>query len=991
MIARHQLRMIMMWKILLIIMIMMFPLFLVLAIYKAGVEPVQAAYPGENGMLAFSEAIDNYCSDSNQTYLINPDGSGKITAPVVGFKLTWSPDGSKIAYLLDNYIHVANADGSNDIVLTQANEYSLAWSPDSKKLAFDRNISGSTKAKEIYIIDIETKQESRLTYDAQDSGGTTIWNRNPSWNPDAGKDIIAYEHYEWRSGSGVNPKQGIWTMKSDSSAKNPFIYSEATSPDWTFPHQYQQPDWEPNGTSLAIQVMTPNEGSYDYQIGVATWPDGDITLISPSYSTALSPTWAPNGTKIAYISTPGNPYHISIINPDGSAEQQVGGDNACNWVSWQYVPGEIIVNSKENNSDGNPGDGICDTGNDLPEGDPECTFQAAIQETNASPGKDRITFDIPDGYAIMSGDILSYTITDPVIIDGTTQPGSSMVEIETPLWITAGDSEVRGLSTTDRIILTENGGNILEGNYLGIKVDGSWDASDSGIEIWQSSNNRIGGSDHDPGVCNRQCNLITVGEDNPESIPPPIGIVISGTNSTGNVIQGNFIGTDISGKKIPLGDQQYAQLAGIKLEGALSNQIGGSSTGEGNLISGNEEAGVLIEGGGFNFVQGNLIGVDISGSKNITATQSTGVSIVNSTANWVVENVISGLDFEGVNIQGVDSINNVVIKNKIGTTADGTYALGNRRGITIQDTSLSINQIKNNIIAFNDIGIFLIFGNTHSAINGNSIHDNQVGVHVLDSGDAEITENTIFNNELGVWVEMESLGAKPTGIRISKNSIYGNRNWTRSGLGIDLSPEGLTPNDVGDSDDGPNTLLNFPNLGFAALQTGGNLRIGGSYDGAVFSHPYRLEFFANPTCDPSGYGEGEHFLGFTDLTTDIAGRAVIDVVYTQTVARAGQFLTATAIDGNGNTSEFSRCVEILFGTDLSASASAGSTTLQVTSNQGFYPGDAIRINPGGANQEDNTVTGFGSLLLASPLQYDHQAGEPVVNLYSHVFLPTLLR
>jgi len=166
----------------------------------------------------------------------------------------------------------------------------------------------------------------------------------------------------------------------------------------------------------------------------------------------------------------------------------------------------------------------------------------------------------------------------------------------------------------------------------------------------------------------------------------------------------------------------------------------------------------------------------------------------------------------------------------------------------------------------------------------------------------------------------------------------------------------------------------------------GDLRVVGTYDSVPFSHTYRIEFFANQACDPSGYGEGERFLGFADLTTDVAGRVVIDITNAQSGVGAGQFVTATATDEAGNTSEFSRCVETQFGTDLTIDAGSSSTELTVSDTRGFLVGDLIRINPGGANQEDNRIVGFGSILLATPLQFDHMTGEPVILLSKHLYL-----
>lgn len=67
-------------------------------------------------------------------------------------------------------------------------------------------------------------------------------------------------------------------------------------------------------------------------------------------------------------------------------------------------------------------------------------------------------------------------------------------------------------------------------------------------------------------------------------------------------------------------------------------------------------------------------------------------------------------------------------------------------------------------------------------------------------------------------------------------------------------------------------------------------------------------------------------------------------------------------------------------TTLTADAVAGSQAIEVSSTNGFYVGNNIKINPGGVNEEDNVITGFGSMLLQNPLQSDHSTGEIVINL-----------
>jgi hypothetical protein len=131
------------------------------------------------------------------------------------------------------------------------------------------------------------------------------------------------------------------------------------------------------------------------------------------------------------------------------------------------------------------------------------------------------------------------------------------------------------------------------------------------------------------------------------------------------------------------------------------------------------------------------------------------------------------------------------------------------------------------------------------------------------------------------------------------NSIHSN-----TGLGIDLFPLGVTPNDPGDADSGPNELQNFPVL-TSASTGGGTTQIQGTLNSHAIT-AYRLEFFSNTTCDPSGYGEGERFLGSTNVATNATG----SVSFNATFAGMSSFVTATATDPAGNTSEFSNCAPV---------------------------------------------------------------------------------
>src|SRR5262249_25026394 len=146
----------------------------------------------------------------------------------------------------------------------------------------------------------------------------------------------------------------------------------------------------------------------------------------------------------------------------------------------------------------------------------------------------------------------------------------------------------------------------------------------------------------------------------------------------------------------------------------------------------------------------------------------------------------------------------------------------------------------------------------------------------------------------------------PGGVSISgaDNAIQGNSIYSNTGLGIDLGVDGVTQHDTGDADSGANNLQNFPVI-TSVSNSGGKTTINGRLNSAA-NTMYRVEFFANDTIDPTGYGEGQTYLGFVNTTTNGSGNATFNKAVAQ--IGANQRVTATATDPNGNTSEFSGAI-----------------------------------------------------------------------------------
>jgi hypothetical protein len=206
-----------------------------------------------------------------------------------------------------------------------------------------------------------------------------------------------------------------------------------------------------------------------------------------------------------------------------------------------------------------------------------------------------------------------------------------------------------------------------------------------------------------------------------------------------------------------------------------------------------------------------------------------------------------------------------------------------------------------NVIQGNRIGI---------GVNGSPIPNHLAGIYVNGSGSTTIGgenpgEGNIiaFNGYPGTSAVPGVAVVNTTRNKISRNSIHNN-----AGLGIDLSvgtiADGVTANDHCDADTGANDLQNYPVI--TSVTNGSSTRVQGTLD-SIAATSYRLEFFANTVCHRSGYGEGQAFMGFLDVVTDVNCSATFDVTFSF-ATNPGQPVTATATDSHGSTSEFCACV-----------------------------------------------------------------------------------
>ena len=424
------------------------------------------------------------------------------------------------------------------------------------------------------------------------------------------------------------------------------------------------------------------------------------------------------------------------------------------------------------------------------------------------------------------------------------------------------------------------------------------------------------------------------------AIPGAQGLIVNGAGSTlrglvfnggfsytfrldaaNLAVRGCFLGTDASGTAAV--SNARGVYAGFAATGVV---VGGPNPADRNLIAGDEAQDIWFEGAA-GTIQGNLLGTDKTGAVRLG---SPGTSVVISPvlgSNVIRGNVIAGGAFGAMTIGNATAttFETIVQGNFIGTDVSGTIALGNAQsGIHLWTTDVTVGGTgpgEGNVIAFNGAaGIYLDVIPQRCSIRGNSIHSNH------------------------------------------QNSMIGNQC-----LGIDFSnpfPVFCDPslNDPGDADDGPNGRQNFPIItsAVASVAEGGTTTITGRLNSAA-STTYDLDFYSNPACAgrPQAFLEGKTYLGSAQVTTDGSGNAAINVNLPVTIG-AGEPVTATATDPDGNTSEFSQRI-VLRSTPGSGSPSGAPITLD---GFHFLPGATVTV--GGAPASGVNVASYNQITATTP-------------------------
>jgi trimeric autotransporter adhesin len=706
-----------------------------------------------------------------------------------------------------------------------------------------------------------------------------------------------------------------------------------------------------SGTSVTftVRLNTAPTGTVTIPISSDKFWEGNVNAASLTFTTAnwnIDQTITVSGVDDSVVDG-SHGYNIvfgNAVSTDPAYNFMKLADIAVNNIDNDFRS-IVVVNTATDTADGDTSSLYALIRNLGADG--KISLREAIQAANNTPngfgGADEIQFNIAD--ALVSGEhVITLnsalpTITDAIVINGSSDPawasnanrpvivinGNDIVTPTLQLNAFADNSSIIGLiirNSGSEGILIDAGSdnNTIIGNYIGaLRSDGTAAGASSGnvtgIYV-NGAGNRIGG--------------INVGDRNVIS-GNSYGIVIGGTAAMNNLVAGNYVGTTASGNS-SLGNT----FNGIQLQqGATYNTIGGNTAAHRNVISGNLEDGIEINGETTdnNTIRGNHIGVSADGLNNITPVTNLGggIYVASGADNTIIGgsnlgqgNWIAGSHYAGIDIEGMSN-GTIIQGNRIGTDATGLANWG-----TGYSAIILHNGAANTLIGGTTslAGNLLAFSGQISPLRNDAITILDAGVNNAALG------NTILNNV---------------------------------GLGIDLDVNGVNAHDLGDSDAGANSLQNYPVL-TTALTSGGSTTITGSLN-SIANTNYRIEFFSSETADTSGHGEAGTFLGFVNVTTDAAGNTNFSTLLSGISLLLGDIVTATAtVDlggGNyGSTSEFSTNIS------AGASLSISGTVYEDINSNGQVADDGVGLS--GARVSLYLDNGDGVI----------GAGDTVVNIVS---------
>ena len=315
----------------------------------------------------------------------------------------------------------------------------------------------------------------------------------------------------------------------------------------------------------------------------------------------------------------------------------------------------------------------------------------------------------------------------------------------------AARNVISGNTVAGVYLFAGSGANTVQGNYVGTDAGGTVKIANLHGVIAASTGSTVAG------------NVIS-GNTN-------YGVYLT-AGSSANTVAGNRIGTTADG------NSALANTEGVRAEsGAANNTIGGTTTADRNIVSGNTTVGVHLVGTGTsgNAIQGNSIGTNLAGTAAVP--NPFGVLIEGGATNNSVGgtaagagNLISGNTNVGVEIAQAGTTGNVVQGNLIGTKADGTTALANGLGVFV--TGTAANTIGGTAAGAGNV----ISGNTGDGVNigGNGPLPNTVSWWKADGTAADAVGGNNGTLQGGATFGAGVTGAANSAFDLNGTSAYVN-------------------------------------------------------------------------------------------------------------------------------------------------------------------------------------------------------------------------
>lgn len=589
------------------------------------------------------------------------------------------------------------------------------------------------------------------------------------------------------------------------------------------------------------------------------------------------------------------------------------------------VQGNDLANNTQNNVNVNNVTGIVIGGTQT---------NAGNNVTNA--GQDGINISNASTNVTVQGNTIDNSVGDGVQVDGS----SAVIG-----GYQAGAGNDISLSGSEGILISNSSTSVTaQGNT----VSGS--TSDN-VEINASSAITIGGTQ--------------AGADNILESAGSIGLHITSVSSNitaqGNSVDdssldGIYVNTSsniiIQSSNVTLSAQNGISIDNSSLVQLLGNDIS-TSTDHGISIA--DSDGTVISGGA-SYLNGDTSadhGININNSDDVSindvdSSQNTGHGVNLSTINATTINGSLFSENGDLGINLVETTNTLLTTNTVVGNDGAGLALSSTTSVTVGGTTeLDRNRISNNHGQANILIVGIPNPTTETVIQGNyigtdtngevndsyvqnmgiiltgAVSDTLIGGTTSGTGNiiADSTGNGVMINGLFIGIMLT-----PNNNSILGNSIHSSVAGTifglpAAGIGIDLATVdvsgppsitdgGVTTNDATDADSGPNNLTNFPVLNSAA-QNDNALKLNLDLDVAdsTLNNQYRVEVFSNDSADPSGFGEGQTYLGAATLTNGDNQETTISLPSGTNLTGKVLSATTTALsntgDGFGSTSEFS--------------------------------------------------------------------------------------